>query len=559
MRSRSCFAVVLLMSAVCPLALSAASVQVNSANPNSVAQGTIDIDIAIAGSGFKRGANSKFFVTGTTDSGGVTVNSTTFVGSSQVTANITVPLTATVSSYDIVVTNTDGSSGKGTGLLGVEGNGNAALCTLQPLPSNVTALGTLNPVAASGAPVYANQFGMSVKSRLVTLMGQPAVMVAVGEGASPATVEVFFLRPDTGALLDGVSGYFPVPQPHVTVTPVSATVIPNLVIADFNGDGIPDMAFHTGNSTANIQAVLGTGGSCSNSVCTPLGFSAPIAVVTGVGANSQLAAGNLDPTAPGDELAVGSLPINGKGNSFTPGKLLLFRYNGGFVNYLTLTDPENLSSTNFGAGVAVADVTGDGITDVVVGASSGAGGAGRVWVFPGPNFSSPFSLTGSKGMELGYRAAIGNFTEAAGGVSDIFSVTGLSSASAEGVVFAGPISSSSLVDITLAPAAGLSTTGFGTNIAAGDIDGDGRADALIADPNSGPAGCNNANPGIAYLYLSGQGFPTLTIMPPTASSGTQFGWDVSAVSGTKLFLIGAKAWNVGSVQSAGQVFVYSLK
>ena len=103
----------------------AAQVQVSSANPNSAAQGTINLDIAVGGSGFKHGANAKWFVSGTTNPGGVTVNSTSFVSSSQLTANINVDASADISSFDIVVTNADGRTGKGTGLFSVTSPNNS--------------------------------------------------------------------------------------------------------------------------------------------------------------------------------------------------------------------------------------------------------------------------------------------------------------------------------------------------------------------------------------------------------------------------------------------------
>jgi hypothetical protein len=82
-------------------------------------QGTINLNVKVTGKGFKNGAKAKWFVTGTTDPGGVTVNSTTFVNSTELTANITVADTATVANFDIAVTNADGRGGKGTELFAV--------------------------------------------------------------------------------------------------------------------------------------------------------------------------------------------------------------------------------------------------------------------------------------------------------------------------------------------------------------------------------------------------------------------------------------------------------
>ena len=103
-------------------------VQVTAADPMSTAQGTINLNVKVTGKGFKNGAKAKWFVTGTTDPGGVTVNSTTFVNSGELTANITVSDTAVISNFDIQVLNSDGRGGKGTELFAVTAKGQFASC-----------------------------------------------------------------------------------------------------------------------------------------------------------------------------------------------------------------------------------------------------------------------------------------------------------------------------------------------------------------------------------------------------------------------------------------------
>jgi uncharacterized delta-60 repeat protein len=114
------------------------AVQVAGADPTAATQGTVNLNVKVTGKGFKNGAKAKWLVTGTTDPGGVTVNSTSFVSSTELTANITVADTATIANFDIAVTNSDGRGGKGTELFTVTSK-NALNCPAkQPPPSGDT-------------------------------------------------------------------------------------------------------------------------------------------------------------------------------------------------------------------------------------------------------------------------------------------------------------------------------------------------------------------------------------------------------------------------------------
>ena len=94
-------------------------IQVDSALPDSAAQGTLSLPVTIKGSGFKKGAKAKFYLPNTSDPGGITVSSTRVVDSTQLVATIDVASTAVVSGFDIIVQNTDGRTGKGTELFKV--------------------------------------------------------------------------------------------------------------------------------------------------------------------------------------------------------------------------------------------------------------------------------------------------------------------------------------------------------------------------------------------------------------------------------------------------------
>src|ERR1700746_4096692 len=132
-----------------------AQISVTSSTPNSTTQGTINLDVTVGGKGFKNGATAQWFISGTTNPGGVTVNSTAFVNSNTLTANITVSSTAYVGGFDIVVTNTGGRSGKGTELFAVQSP--PGQCTDVPLQLIVVPQTRgQGGISGDGASIYNN-------------------------------------------------------------------------------------------------------------------------------------------------------------------------------------------------------------------------------------------------------------------------------------------------------------------------------------------------------------------------------------------------------------------
>ncbi|HUU14188.1 MAG TPA: delta-60 repeat domain-containing protein [Terriglobia bacterium] len=103
-----------------PPTAQAQEVVVSAAVPDNSPQGTVNLNVTIKGKGFKKGAKAQWFVTGTTNPGGVTVNSTAFVSSTELAANITVAAEAqTDKKFDIKVTLSSGRTGKGIELFSV--------------------------------------------------------------------------------------------------------------------------------------------------------------------------------------------------------------------------------------------------------------------------------------------------------------------------------------------------------------------------------------------------------------------------------------------------------
>src|SRR5438874_4882151 len=210
MKFRRCssvlFCVVVFLAAVSTRRMSA-QIQVDSATPNAAPQGTVTLDVAITGNGFKKGATAQWFITGTTNPGGVTVNSTAFKGSTQLTANITVASDAVINGFDIVVRNADGRTGKGTDRFAVTQKGTPVGCSTTGTPRGFSLVTVLNPVQSDGtALIKSVYFGNAIRVRPIDLNRDGVVdsllaFVTSGSGSGGTQgTYVFFLNPATGQI-----------------------------------------------------------------------------------------------------------------------------------------------------------------------------------------------------------------------------------------------------------------------------------------------------------------------------------------------------------------------
>ena len=543
-------------------------VQVTAADPPSAAQGTINLNVKVTGRGFKKGAASQFFVSGSYDPGGVTVNSTTFVNSTEVTANITISETATIATFDIAVMNPDGRGGKGTELFAVTSNANASrnACTVQPLPAGITLLGSLNYVTSSDVSAYQN-LGISIGARQMTLNGAQVVVVGVGAPPSIGKLEIFFIDPTTGQVLDEtIIGSGTSAQPHVSVNYVGGAR--SLAVGDVNGDGIPD--FVAGSSNTNSAHAFV--GSLNNGIVdyqTYLLPMPPSATSGGFNVGWDVAVGDLNGNGH-DVIAVGALGGGARGNSSAvPGQVSLFSFNGSeFTNTQNILSPlpNPKKDEDFGKGLAIADVTGTGAKDLIVGAPrsivNGVTEAGRVFVFPGPVSSTNY-LTfsgGLKGERFGIKVASGDVNGDL--IADALGAADGTDVRAQ--LYNGLVVQGQSPNFVLRPISGLSTGWSTTEPNLSDINGDGLDDVLIGAPN---AVSGSVCGGVAYLYLSGGLASPLStrimlgtpVLDPGTSNFQVFGWAAAFAPGTRLFFVTDHGADLGATSSAGQVYVYKLK
>ncbi len=523
-----------------PVPAIAQGIEVTSAYPSAAPQATFNLDVSIKGSGFKRGAQARFFVTGTTNPGGITVNATRFKSSTEIIANIDVAENAVIDKFDIEVMS-GGRTGKGTELFSVKEKGQT--CDTLPLPAGWRRVTTLNdPIT----PLFGGEFGRAIAvDRIVFPNGPEALVVAVGSRIS-GTVEVFLLNPETG---------YPWQHVRLTLAPGSGSL--RIAQGRVNGDSWPDIVVgqeFLESASVFLAQVSGTTLSYSAISLPPPGENK-------AGFGSSVAIGDVDGDSIG-EVIVGA-PDASVGSVAAAGKVFVFEFDGdsAFICQQVVTRPGPTGpkkSDYFGESLAVGDVVGGTSPDLVVGARGvdvgSASNVGKVFAFPGPLSSglSPAELTRTvKGEGLGYRSTVGDVN--GDSVDDVVTVGYLKPPA---VVFAGLVSSGQAADFILSPQAGLDL-GFGTNVAAGDINGDGMAEVVVAAPNASDNFGACANTGVAYVYLSDTGPPSSRLLlQPADAAGALYGWAVAAVPGTQVLLVGEPLRTLGTVSRAGQVYVY---
>ena len=527
--------------------LMAQTIEVTSADPPSAEQGTINLNVAIKGKGFDHSARAQFFLTGTTNPGGITVNSTKFVSRTDLIANIDVAEDAVIAGFDVVVMASRGRTGKGTELFSVtEKSTGPPTCEVFPLPLGFTNVAVLN----SGSPTFTGEFGrgIAISRTVLDPSGPTEVLVAAVASRISGKVEVFLLDPVSGEQISHL--------PSLVIPSASADQgFVTITQGDANSDSVPDIIV----ASRDVQVAYAFLGHVEGGVLT---YPGGIPIIPPPGESTgyfgeALAVGDVDGDAK-NEVLVGA-PGSDIGSAKRGGVVFVFKFDGALSEFdfdRIIAAPSPRNGDEFGRSVAVGDVTGDGVPDVVVGAIgrqvSKARNAGAVLVFPGPIPTNPASVielsSEVKGQQLGYRTTLADVN--GNGTGDVISVAYLKSPA---VVFAAPVSNGDEPSYTLTQNSG-DPEGYGTDISSGDINGDSLAEVFVGAPNA----CT----GVAHFYVSGS-FPLAVhhvLYPPDADGDTLlYGWAVAAAPGSRIFLVGEPRREVGGVGMAGQVYVYRVE
>ncbi len=258
------------------------------------------------------------------------------------------------------------------------------------------------------------------------------------------------------------------------------------------------------------------------------------------------------------------------GATTSQGQAFLFSGKTGLL-IRTLDDPTSQAGAQFGFAVAgVGDVDGDGVPDLLVAAPTQTVGAnasqGQVFVFSGATGVLLRTLndpTRQAGAQFGFAVAgVGDVD--GDGVADILigasNQTVGANAQGEAFVFSGATGRllQTLDDPT--PQAGAQ---FGSSVAGlGDVDGDGVADLLIGARFQTVSA--NINQGQAFVFSGATGFLIHTLDDPTPQAGAEFGFAVTGLGdvdrdGVTDLLVGAPFQAVGPNANQGRAFVFSGK
>ena len=159
------------------------SVTVTSANPNTAPQDTT-IDSHVFGSGFDRGSKTQWGQNGV-PSPDVKTNSTQYVSSTELIANITIASTAVTGSYDIAVTTSKGIKGIGSELF-IISTRSVASVTVGPASANMAVSSSLGFTATTydkaGKVLTGRFISWTTSDATVATVSASGLVSAVGPG-----------------------------------------------------------------------------------------------------------------------------------------------------------------------------------------------------------------------------------------------------------------------------------------------------------------------------------------------------------------------------------------
>jgi hypothetical protein len=191
---------------------------VTSANPSARAQGASSQTIAIKGTNFENGTGLVASFSGT----GITVNSTSFVSASEITANVSIASNASTGARNVTVTNPDTTSATGTGVFSVD-----APPTVTSTSPNSRSQGASKQIVAIkgtgfvGGASASFGAGITVESTSFVSSTELTAKISIESGASAGARTVIVTNSD-GGVGSLASAFTVISAPNVTSTSPSS-------------------------------------------------------------------------------------------------------------------------------------------------------------------------------------------------------------------------------------------------------------------------------------------------------------------------------------------------
>lgn len=331
---------------------------------------------------------------------------------------------------------------------------------------------------------------------------------------------------------------------------------------DINGDGYPDLVVGSPGFAGKGAVYVYLSQGSSGVAATPSFTVNDPAAINGDSFGWSVAIADISGDGYAD-LAVGSRSFsNGKGAAY----VYLSQGSSGTLTTPshTLNDPAATDYDYFGSSLAMADLTGDGYADLVVGSEGFSTYKGAAYVYLSQGSSgvpSTPSITlndpaATNSDYFGAALATGDIN--GDGLADlVVGSYGFSVSKGAAYVFLSQGSSGVAITPTrtLNDPAATNNDYFGAALAMGDITGDGFADLVV-----GSYGFSSRK-GAAYVYLS-QGIsgvaasPNLTINDPAATNNDEFGYSLGLADFTSDGYVDVVVGSPGASFYKGAAYAY---